>query len=45
MHFISQPILSSAVISNMTPDCRLPITERTEVCHVSMWDMFRGDDG
>jgi hypothetical protein len=30
MHFISQPILSSADISNTTPDYRLPIIERTE---------------
>ena len=33
MHFISPPILSSAVISNMTPDYRLPIIERTENEH------------
>ena len=30
MHFISQPIHSSVVISNMTPDYHLPIIERTE---------------
>ena len=30
MHFISQPILFSAGISNLTLDYRLPIIERTE---------------
>ena len=33
MHFISQPILFSAGISNMTLDYRLPIIERTENKH------------